>query len=119
MVRRIVLACLIASTLPVTQSEAPAQTAPQLIQLNAAQLWQRVEFAVTNVPSASNPFDPDLIRLDAEFTLPFGKVMTVPGFWFQEYQRGLSGGYEYLTANGSPGWRVRLGTRPQQPRRNH
>ena len=82
--------------------------APRFIQLTSAQLWQRLEFCVTNVPSAANPFDPDQIRLDATFTLPSGKTMTVPAFWFQDYQRGLSGGYEYLTAVGSPQWRLRF-----------
>ncbi len=56
-----------------------AQSGPQITQLNGAQLWQRVEFSVTNVPAATNPFDPDRIRLDAQFTLPSGRTMVVPG----------------------------------------
>ena len=55
-----------------------------------------------------HPFDPALIRLDATFTLPSGRTMTVPAFWFQDYQRGLSGEYEYLTPLGAPGWRLRF-----------
>ncbi|HLZ53001.1 MAG TPA: cellulase family glycosylhydrolase, partial [Verrucomicrobiae bacterium] len=85
-----------------------AQPAPRFLQLTSAQLWQRLEFGITNVPAATNPFDPDQIRLDATFTLPSGKMMTVPAFWYQGYQRGLSGGYEYLTAVGSPQWRLRF-----------
>ena len=85
-----------------------AQPAPQIVQLNTAQLWQRVEFLITNVPAAANPFDPELIRLDAAFTLPSGGTLNVPAFWYQGYQRGLSGGYEYLTLVGSPQWRVRF-----------
>jgi hypothetical protein len=85
-----------------------AQPAPRFIQLAPAQLWQRVEFCITNVPAATNPFDPDQIQLDATFTLPSGKTMAVPAFWYQGYQRGLSGGYEYLTATGSPQWRLRF-----------
>ena len=85
-----------------------AQPAPQFVQLTSAQLWQRLEFCVTNVPAATNPFDPDQIRLDATFNLPSGKTMTVPAFWYQGYQRGLSGSYEYLTAVGSPQWRLRF-----------
>jgi hypothetical protein len=86
----------------------PAQPAPQFIQLAPAQMWQRLEFCISNVPAASNPFDPDQIRLDATFTLPSGKVMTVPAFWYQGYQRALSDGYENLTAVGSPQWRLRF-----------
>src|SRR5690242_13838461 len=39
-----------------------------ITQLTTAQLWQRLEFAVTNVPSATNPFDPNVISLDAKFS---------------------------------------------------
>ena len=85
-----------------------AQPAPRFIQLTSAQLWQRLEFCITNVPAAANPFDPDQVRLDATFTLPSNKTMTIPAFWFQDYQRGLSGGYEYLSVVGSPQWRLRF-----------
>ena len=85
-----------------------AQPAPQMVRLSDPQLWQRLEFLVTNVPAATNPFDPDVIRVDAAFTLPSGPVLTVPGFWYQGYQRGISGGYEYLNAVGAPQWRVRF-----------
>src|SRR5215216_897582 len=74
---------------------------PQIVQLTAAQLWRRVEFQVNNVPSATNRFDPDVIRLDATFTAPSGGVLVVPGFWFQNYARSLSGGYEQLSASGA------------------
>lgn len=85
-----------------------AQPAPRFIRLTSAQLWQKLEFCITNVPAATNPFDPDVIRLDATFTLPSGKTMTVPAFWYQGYQRRLAGGYEDLTPVGSPQWRLRF-----------
>ena len=94
--------------LVLSASPCRAQSTPQIIQLIPAQLWQRLEFNIANVPATSNPFNPDVIRLDATFTLPSGKTMTVPAFWYQGYQRGLSGGYEYLTAVGSPQWRLRF-----------
>lgn len=81
---------------------------PQLVQLNAAQQWRRVEFQVNNVPSAANRFDPDVIRLDATFTAPSGSVMAVPGFWFQNYTRSLAGGNEQLTTSGAASWRIRF-----------
>ena len=85
-----------------------AYSAPSLVQLNPAQLWQRLEFQVTNVPAASNPFDPASIRLDATFTLPSARTMTVPAFWYQGYRNSLVGGYEYDTPIGDPGWRLRF-----------
>ena len=89
-------------------SGSSAQPAPQFVQLTGAQLWQRLEFSVTNIPSASNPFDPDIIRVDATFTAPSGHATKVPAFWYQNYQRSQSGGNEVLTPVGSPGWRLRF-----------
>ncbi len=82
-------------------------------QLAAPQLWQRLEFRITNVPEATNPFDPNVISLDATFSLPSGRTIVVPAFWYQGYQRGLSGGYEYVIPAGPPEWRLRFA--PQEP----
>jgi hypothetical protein len=87
---------------------SPVTGPPQIIQLNAAQLWQRLEFQITNVPAVSNPFDPGLIALDATFTMPSGKIMVVPAFWYQGYTRSISGGTEYDTVSGPPQWRLRF-----------
>jgi len=82
-----------------------AQPLPQIAPLG---LWHRAEFRVTNVPALGNPFDPDVLRVDALFRLPSGKSLTVPAFWYQEYQRALSGGSESLSLSGPPEWRVRF-----------
>src|SRR6185295_9581445 len=87
---------------------AVAQSPVQIVPLNSPQVWQRVEFRADNVPAASNPFDPDVIRLDATFTSPSGQTRVVPAFWFQGYQRSLQSGSERLTASGAPEWRVRF-----------
>ncbi|HTV41489.1 MAG TPA: DUF5060 domain-containing protein [Candidatus Sulfotelmatobacter sp.] len=81
---------------------------PQILQLNTAQLWQRLEFQITNVPAASNPFDPDVIRLDGTFTSPSGKTISVPAFWYQGYVRSFSGGTEYDIVDEPPQWRLRF-----------
>src|SRR6266566_7127767 len=85
-----------------------SQAPPQISQFNPPQLWRRLEFTITNVPFVTNPFDPDTIRLDATFTLPSGRTTTVPAFWYQDYQRSLSGGYEHDVATGAAGWRLRF-----------
>ena len=85
-----------------------SQAAPQIIPLTSPQLWQRLEFAVGNVPSVGNPFDPDSIRLDAAFTFPSGRTLVVPAFWYQGYQRSLSGGNEQDVPTGTGGWRLRF-----------
>jgi len=84
------------------------QSAPQISPLTAPRQWQRLEFAIDNAPAAANPFDPDLIRLDATITAPSGRMTTIPAFWFQGYQRSLSGGYEADVQTGPPGWRLRF-----------
>src|SRR5581483_11362688 len=99
------LATLFASVLSLL---ARAQTSPQIQQLTSAQLWQRLEFRISSVPAASNPFDPDRIRVDGTFTLPSGRVVVVPAFWYQNYQRALSAGNESLTSVGLPEWRLRF-----------
>jgi hypothetical protein len=85
-----------------------SQPAPQLSALTSPQLWQRLEFSISNIPSAANPFDPDSIRLDATFTLPSGRTTTVPAFWYQGYQRSLPGGYESDAPSDAAGWRLRF-----------
>jgi hypothetical protein len=87
-------------------SRLEAQT-PEIIPLAAPQLWQRAEFQVGHAPVAANCFDPDLIRLDATFTPPSGRTLTVPAFWYQDYSRALTNGAEVLTPMGTPQWRIR------------
>ena len=84
-----------------------AQT-PEIIPLAAPQLWQRAEFRVDHAPVATNCFDPDLARLDATFTPPSGRSLTVPAFWYQDFSRARLGGEEVLTPEGPPQWRIRF-----------
>src|SRR6185436_12347905 len=93
---------LLASTLLFAHGLSFAQT--QISQLSSAQPWRRVQFQVNNVPAAGNRFDPDIIRLDATFIGPSGRTNVIPGFWFQNYTRTLSGGYEQLSASGTGSW---------------
>ena len=92
-------------------STVPVAGPPQMIQLNSAQTWQRLEFQVANVPTASNPFNPTIISLDATFTAPSGKTSVVPAFWYQGYNRSLAGNAgttEVDAANAPPQWRIRF-----------
>src|SRR5580692_2164421 len=84
-----------------------AQTVPQINQITTPQLWKRLEFSINYGPFSVNPFDPDKIRLDATITLPSGHTTTVPAFWYQAYQRSLSGGYESDAAVGASDFRLR------------
>jgi hypothetical protein len=99
---------LLAAVLVFILTRGFSQSAPQISLLTPPQLWQRLEFSIGNVPSAANPFDPDVIRLDARFALPSGGTITVPAFWYQGYQRSLSGDYESDVQTDPPGWRLRF-----------
>jgi hypothetical protein len=89
-----------------------AAAVPEVIPLNRATLWGLVEFRIENVPAVTNPFDPDLIRVDGRFTLPTGKVIDVPCFWYQAYHRTINRGSESLAPSGATEWRLRF-TPPQ------
>ena len=84
-----------------------------LVPLAHPQLWQRSEWRIDGAPSAINNFDPDLIRIDAVFTTPSHRLLTVPAFWYQDYTRALVDGTQVLTPVGSPEWRLRF--MPDEP----
>jgi hypothetical protein len=86
----------------------PGFSQPQFIPVTSPQLWQRLEFKISNVPLVTNPFDPDVIRLDGTFTLPSGRTITVPAFWYQKYVRSLANGYEDDVPTGLANWRLRF-----------
>lgn len=85
-----------------------AQPSPRITLITKPELWSRTEFRLANIPTVSNPFDPDVIRVDAAFTLPSGRTVSVPGFWYQDYRRSLSGRRQVLKPVGVAEWRVRF-----------
>jgi hypothetical protein len=87
---------------------AAARAGIQITPLTGAQPWQRMEFRITGVPAAANPFDPELIRVDGQFVLPSGQSMAIPAYWHQSYSRQLSGGNEVLSMAGAAEWRLRF-----------
>lgn len=93
-----------ASSSPASLNTPP----PAIVPLTPPAAWQRAEFRISGAPTATNNFDPDLIRLDATFTAPSGQQRTVPAFWFQNYTRALVNEAEVLTATGNPEWRLRF-----------
>jgi len=86
----------------------PANAASQITALTDAHVGQRASFRIDQVPDSSNPFDPDVIQIDATFTGPSGRAFKVPAFWYQEYQRALQNGAETLSASGTPFWQIRF-----------
>jgi Cellulase (glycosyl hydrolase family 5) len=102
--RRAIVGFLLAVAVNIAPTQA--QVRPSLI--GTATNGTPCEFRVSGVPNSPAPFDPDAIRVDAQFSGPDGGRTMVPAFWFQEYTRAVLDGTEVLTARGSPEWRVRF-----------
>ena len=58
----------------------------------------------------SNPYDPDIISVNAEFTSPDNRSYTVNAFYYEDYAfQQHNAGYELFTHNSiADGWRVRF-----------
>lgn len=80
------------------------------VQASAAQVPQygKLELNVDLAASYKNPFDPDEIRLDAEFASPSGKTIVVPGFFMVDFRREVHPKSELLFAEGNGRWKVRF-----------
>ncbi|MEA4884877.1 MAG: DUF5060 domain-containing protein [Clostridia bacterium] len=55
-----------------------------------------------------NPYDPRQIEVIGVFTSPSGTVIEAPGFYYQDFERKVSAGREFLTKAGQPVWKVRF-----------
>ncbi|RLF01464.1 MAG: hypothetical protein DRK00_11410, partial [Thermoprotei archaeon] len=71
-------------------------------------LYGLLEVDLNVTASYDNPFDPDQVNVTALFELPSGRKMTVPAFYYQEYERRLVDGREFLRPVRDPYWRIRF-----------
>jgi len=53
----------------------------------------RVELRIDLSAGYESPFDPDGIAVDAMVRAPSGKEITVPGFFYQNYERRTTGSH--------------------------
>ena len=60
-----------------------------------------------------NPFDPTQVKVDGEFTTPSGQVCSVPGFFYQAYERTTVSREDTYKPVGDPMWKVRFA--PSEP----
>lgn len=91
--------------------------AVEIVPLSTPRTGEVLEFRLSGVPEAGNPFDPDRLRVDAEFESPGGGRWVVPGFWYRTYARRLEGGREMLSAAKTPEWRLRFWPEAPGPHR--
>jgi len=80
------------------------------LALSAAETarYEKFEVAFPMQREYSNPYDPAVVDLTADFTAPSGKKLRVPGFLYQEHRRSGSLVAETLTPVGAPCWMVRF-----------
>ena len=71
-------------------------------------LYEPIELNLDLSATYDNPFDPDDVDVTARITTPSGKALTVPGFFYQAYERYQRGSAERLIRKGEPQWEVRF-----------
>ncbi len=71
-------------------------------------LYEPLELSVDLGATYDNPFDPDDVRLDALFTTPSGKKLTVPAFFTVEHRREVVEQTEIMVPLPESSWRVRF-----------
>ena len=86
--------------------------------------FEKFELTFRLSKTFANPFDPDCVELDGQFTSPSGKKITIPAFFYQDYERHLlkdgkgvpvgqrsppaPGTREFLTPKGRCCWKLRF-----------
>lgn len=71
-------------------------------------LYQKLELTVDVAATYDNPYDPDDVALDAAFTAPSGKSISVPGFFMVKQRREVHEGHELMIPEGNGTWQVRF-----------
>jgi len=98
-------------------SEIPGEILPSRGELainsvtpsaESAPVGRMIEFTVDLSATYDNPFDPDDVALDVEFTAPSGAVIEVPGFFMVDMEREVVDAGEVLAPRGNGRWCVRF-----------
>ncbi len=76
-------------------------------------LYHKFEISLELNAAITNPYDPGEAALDGEFTSPSGKILTVPGFYYRDFDFSLviselGNIREQMTPMESRSWRVRF-----------
>jgi len=74
-------------------------------------LYDKLEVSFNLARTYSNPFDPEVVEVTGCFTGPDGKVVRVPGFFYQGYWRTMDGRTEKLVPMGCSQWKIRFAPR--------
>lgn len=75
---------------------------------NSVPLFAKYEIRLDLQTEAQNPFNPEEIDVEADFTSPQGRHYRVPGFLYQPFTTKMHGGHEEIVPLGPPEWMVRF-----------
>ncbi len=89
-------------------AKEPLRAGKVAVDHPAVDAFDRVEMIPEIQATFDNPFDPDDIAVDAEVTLPNGKTVSVPGFYYVPFRLEAGDTPERLRVAGPAGWRVRF-----------
>ncbi len=110
---------LLLSTVTVVGLRTAARASAREVELAASATsvgqYEKIEFQVRLDAEYDNPFDPDEVDLSLQLTAPSGRVVTLPAFFCQEYQRrrvdGGRGRTDWWHPTGVGTWKVRFAPR--------
>lgn len=78
------------------------------LEREAVERYRHVEVNVQIDGVVDNPFDPDQINLEAVFDTPGGPPVTVPGFYYEPFERVRNNAQDVIRPAGTPYWKVRF-----------
>lgn len=86
-------------------SQGPLKMSELSVNSDRVGLYEKFEITFGLTGNWDNPFDPEQIKVDATFTDPQGKNISVPGFFYQDYRLNEKNRPEKV---GQPVWKVRF-----------
>ena len=93
---------------------ARAAERPIVFEPSAKQVkrYEKIEFSLHVATVGEDPYDPDEIAADIELTAPSGKRITLPAFYYQQYERQRReqgrNKSEWMYPVGNPVWKARF-----------
>jgi hypothetical protein len=105
----LIIGILCIFSLPVSAQETTVR-AFDIVGLSAyhVPLYDKFEVILSLDADFDNPYDPDEIRVDAQFISPSGEVKIVPSFYYRSFDYSLAGDEQHLGWLEEWSWRVRF-----------
>jgi hypothetical protein len=100
--------CLAAITSHLLNKTEVSREGKVVLSATAARLYEPIEVDLYLSGAYLEPGNIDKLEIAADFFLPSGRKISVPGFLYQDYARRSVNGGEVLEKKGSSFWKVRF-----------